>query len=74
VQCIQAGQASVVVNVTEDGQPQGDLTLTLDAPESAAGMAVVDGYLIQILDLEPYPHSQTQTQDSDYVLTISVSQ
>lgn len=71
VTCIWEGNVSVKVNLIKGDQNIGNHTIqleTIDGDEQN-----FDGYFIRLINVEPYPKSNTIIESSDYVMTFLVS-
>ena len=73
VVCIWAGQVSVVVNVTKNGENLGDVTLTLGFSNPDLSVKNVGGYYIKVIAVNPYPVSTHKIEQSEYIATLVVS-
>ena len=69
VQCVWAGQVSIIVNVTAQGT-NSSLDLTLTGGQSEAKS--VGNYSLKLVDVQPYPISTEEISLSDYVATLVV--
>ncbi len=69
VQCIQAGEATVLVDVAKNGKSLAMLNMTT----AGAAPKFVDGYSITLATVEPYPKSTQRIQPSEYAVTLVVS-
>lgn len=67
VDCVWAGRADVMLQVTSEVD---DYDVELNDVEKAA--VIVDEYLIEFIELNPYPESTSSTSD-DSVLKLKVS-
>jgi hypothetical protein len=68
VTCIWEGQVSVLVDLTgADGKSFGNFTLTIrgGAADNSSAKAV-NGYLLRLVDVQPYPKSTQKISPSDY--------
>ena len=68
VTCIWEGQVSVLVDLTSaDGKSFGNFTLTITggAADNSSAKAV-NGYLLRLVDVQPYPKSTQKISPSDY--------
>lgn len=74
VTCIWEGEVKISINVVKDKNPMGNFTLTSRAGDKDLSTQTVDGYLIQVIDVNPYPVSTKQIPLSDYVVTLVVSE
>jgi hypothetical protein len=71
VTCIWEGQVSVLVDLTNasDGKSLGNLTLTSRGAGGAgdnSSAKTVNGYLLRLVDVQPYPVSTQKISPSDY--------
>jgi hypothetical protein len=82
VVCVWAGRATVVLRVELDGRESLELTFSTDggstdggsSGEGVAGRsASVDGYVIELLQLEPSPLSTRQIPMEEYAARVSVT-
>ena len=73
VLCVWSGRATVVLRVALDGEEHSDGNVTLypgrQGQRSPDRDAVVGGYVLSLLDLQPYP-DRTRTAPSEVVATI----
>ena len=67
VTCIQAGEASVTLEVKRDGRVEGSIELTLDSGDESRATADFDDLKLKVLDLFPYPGTR------EYGATSSIS-
>ncbi len=67
-QCIQAGQATVAIDVSKPDGASQSLTLTLPRPATAS----CSGYAISLVALEPYPAVGHPVSEQAYVATLKV--
>jgi uncharacterized repeat protein (TIGR01451 family) len=78
VDCVWAGQATVVVSLEVDGEDIGELSLTLRggqdriAPDGTVQSEIGD-YAVTLVRLDPYPISTRPTRPEDYVATFLIS-
>ena len=70
VTCVQAGQARVVLQVSQSGQTLGEVILstTLDGNDESVG-----AYSIRLIKVEPVPISTRRIDISEYRLTLLVT-
>lgn len=67
--CVWAGDATVVLTVSRDGQP---VARELHTNPSNFEVSYSD-YTIKLISLAPYPRSDRQIRPEDYVATLSVA-
>lgn len=74
VQCIWAGQVSILIEYSRasTGQSLGNFTLTLMGSSSTEISTTIEGYLVKLARVDPYPVSTEQIQPSNYVATLIV--
>ncbi len=72
VTCIWAGQVGVLVNVSQNGKDLGNINLIL-GPDKGLAEKKIDGYLIRLVEVAPYPISTKKIEPSDYIITIIIS-
>lgn len=72
VTCIWAGQIGVLVNVSQNGKDLGNVNLIL-GPDKGLAEKKIDGYIIKLVEVSPYPISTKKIEPSDYVITIIIS-
>lgn len=78
VQCVWAGQVSILVETirASSGDVVGDFTLTVVAGGGAgfndSSTASVEGYVVKLASVEPYPVSTKTIQLSEYIATLIV--
>jgi hypothetical protein len=73
VQCIWAGQVSILVNVTKNNVNLGDVTLTLGAGNPDLAVKNVGDYTVEVIEVNPYPISTHKIKPSEYIVTLKVS-
>jgi len=73
VVCIWAGQVSLIVNATKNGENLGDVTLTLGFSNPDLSVKNVGGYYIKVIAVNPYPVSTHKIEQSEYIATLVVS-
>ena len=71
INCVWAGQATVVVNILKNNQNLGDFSLESRTADSA--VKNFDRYSIKLTKVEPYPKGGQTIELSDYIVTIIVS-
>ena len=71
VQCISAGDASVLVTASTGGAVASRYELHTNSPPHEA---IHDRLRLTLVDLRPVPVSTRTTRSSEYVLTLRVSQ
>jgi len=72
VQCIWAGQAKIVLSIHKNNQKNlGNYEFLIQAGNSP--MQKIEGYLVKIVKLEPYPVSTKNIEKNDYKATLIVS-
>jgi|GEM_PF-402835 len=73
VQCIWAGQVSILVEYSRasTGEELGSFTLTLGSSNVNAS-AAIEGYLVKLARVDPYPVSTVQIHPSEYVSTLFI--
>jgi hypothetical protein len=74
VQCIWAGQVSILVEYSRasTGERLGNLTLTLMGGASSDVLVGTEGYLVKLVRVDPYPVSTMQIRPSDYAATLII--
>jgi len=72
VVCIWEGQVTVLINVMQDNQDLGDLSLTLRAGHSDIAKENIAGYEFEIKEVTPYPGSWEAKESLDYEVTLVV--
>jgi hypothetical protein len=73
VSCFWEGQATVVINATNSGRNLGNFPLTLRAGRDDLSTAAVNGYLIKLVALYPYPVAERRTRPEEYLASLVVS-
>lgn len=77
VTCIWAGQATVLIDADAGNGPLLQVSLTLgdDPAQRAAvlGGHILDGYILELVKLEPYPVSTEQISQEKYVAHLTVT-
>lgn len=74
VTCVWEGEVKISVHVVKDKNPLGNFTLTSRAGDRTMATQTVDGYSIQVIEVNPYPVSTKQISLSDYIVTLIVSE
>jgi len=74
VTCVWEGEVKILINVVNDHNPLGNFTLTSRAGDKDLSTQTIDGFSIQVIDVNPYPISTKQIPLSDYVVTLVVSE
>ncbi len=72
VTCIWAGQVGVLLNVSQNGKDFGEINLIL-GPDKGLAEKRVDGYIIRLIEVDPYPISTKKIEPSDYTIAIIIS-
>jgi len=70
--CVWAGQATILIKVSMDGQNLGDFTLSL-SPGQDASVKIDERYSIKLVDLHPYPRKNQVVEGTNYQATLLVS-
>jgi putative hemolysin len=70
VTCVWAGEAKAQLYLTRDEQNLGNLTLSTMEKNNSISF---NGYLINLIKVDPYPTSTKNIQTADYLATILVS-
>jgi hypothetical protein len=73
VVCIQEGDVKATVYVLQNDLVLGEFTLVKAASEGSSAVQNVGKYRMHLVQVEPYPYSNTQTVQSDYVVTLMVT-
>ena len=73
VTCVWEGQIKIFVHIIKNNHDLGDFNLTSRGGQKNLALQSFDGYLIQILKVEPYPTSGKRILPSDYVSTFVIS-
>jgi hypothetical protein len=73
VVCVWAGQVSILINVTKNGENLGDITLTLGVSNPDLAVKNVSGYNVKVVAVNPYPISTHKIEPSEYIVTLIVS-
>lgn len=68
--CVWAGDAVVAVSLSHRSGSQADLELHTDPSGAEASDQT---YTVRLVGLQPYPRSDRQIRDDDYVATFTVS-
>jgi len=71
VLCVWQGEAKVSINVKRVSQDLGNFTLTNTAGQETQSF---DVYSIKLVGVQPYPFSNKEILQSDYVVTLTVSE
>ncbi|MEW6722448.1 MAG: hypothetical protein AB1324_04250 [Candidatus Micrarchaeota archaeon] len=71
VQCIRAGDTTIVVEAKKGAQTLGTVRITSE--NSVEQVAALDGYVVSFLAVEPYPVSTDPIQREEYVVTLKVT-
>ncbi|MBR8833728.1 MAG: hypothetical protein DSM106950_06730 [Stigonema ocellatum SAG 48.90 = DSM 106950] len=73
VQCIQAGQVTIELEIFKNNRSIGTLSLTSNAGREDLAIGYVDGYSIKLVRVDPLPRTTKPIDISDYVATLIVS-
>jgi hypothetical protein len=68
--CVQMGEAVVQLTAENGSRAQ---KVRLSVPSAGGQRADVDGYSVELLQLDPYPHSGTPIDRRSYRATINVT-
>ena len=74
--CFWAGEVKVTLELNDkdaQGSKPVETQLTLQTRPSAAAIASLPGYELELLDVNPYPKSKVTTARSSYVAEIKIS-
>src|SRR3990172_6842849 len=71
VTCIWQGQAGIELGV-QKGEVESTISLSIGG-DSSPEESIFDAYLIQLVDLSPYPISTKNIQPEDYTATIKIT-
>jgi len=75
--CFWAGEVKVVLeatNTTAQGSKPVNIQLTLQTRPSKTATASASGYVLELLNVDPYPKSKITTARSSYVAGIRISE
>ena len=73
VTCIWQGKSTIIVNVIKNNQNLGNSGLTSGLGSNNATITIPGGYLLQVIQVEPYPTSGKSIPISNYVVTFALS-
>ena len=73
VTCIWQGKSTIIVNVIKNDQNLGNSSLTSGLGSNNATITIPGGYILQVIQVEPYPKSGTSIPISDYIVTFALS-
>jgi len=73
VTCIWQGKSTMIVNVIKNNQNLGNSNLTSGLGSNNATVTIPGGYLLQVIQVEPYPTSQMSIPISNYTVTFAIS-
>ncbi|MEM3143631.1 MAG: hypothetical protein QXG67_03400 [Candidatus Nitrosotenuis sp.] len=73
VVCIQEGDAKATIYVLQNDLVLGEFTLVKAASEGLPAIQNVGKYRMHLVQVEPYPYSNTQITQSDYIVTLMVT-
>ena len=71
-QCIWEGRITIVLEVIENGEKTGELSLS-NNPRDEMQVQGINEYTITLIDVKPYPKIDNPFNKTDYVATINVS-
>jgi len=71
VTCIWQGQAGIELDV-QKGEEESTVSLSIGG-DSSPEESIFNSYLIQLVDLSPYPISTKNIQPEDYTVTIKIT-
>lgn len=73
VVCIQEGDVKAIVYVLQNDKVLGEFTLVKAASDVFPAVQNIGKYRIHLVQVEPYPYSNTQIVQPDYVVTLVVT-
>ncbi|MGI0007036.1 MAG: hypothetical protein ACREAR_03445 [Nitrosotalea sp.] len=73
VTCIWQGKSTIIVNVIKNNKNLGNSSLTSGLGNNNATITIPGGYLLQVIQVEPYPASGMSIPISDYAVTFAIS-
>jgi hypothetical protein len=73
VQCIQAGEARVVLELRHGGDRVESELATSPRGEDDGEQDEIDGFSVRLVDVKPYPRSTSPTAPEDYVVTLEAN-
>ncbi|HJW20576.1 MAG TPA: hypothetical protein VJ571_08490 [Candidatus Nitrosotalea sp.] len=73
VTCIWQGKSTIIVNVMKNNQNLGNSSLTSGLGNNDATVAISGGYILQVIQMAPYPTSGVRIPISDYIVTFTIS-
>lgn len=73
VVCVWAGEVTVILDVSQNGEPLEPLELTASPGDNAIPQTI-DGYAFVLQEVKPYPRSDTPIASEDYTATVTVSE
>jgi hypothetical protein len=73
--CVMRGEAQVILSVHHHDGNAHSVILSTDVEKAEANRAMVDGFQIELLDLQPLPRTdRPRPNRADYVATLQVNQ
>ena len=73
VVCFWEGIARAWVNILQDNQDLGNFNLTSKNFQSGLGVLQIKNYMLELVDIEPYPQRGQNIELSDYSVTFMVT-
>ena len=72
--CVWAGRAIILIGVTSKGRGLGELELRLDPENQELVEGEIGDYLITISGLNPHPETEDPIEESDYIVSLIVTE
>jgi hypothetical protein len=73
VECIWAGQVTILLNILKNFQSLGEFNLTIPGESDEIAIIEFDGYSLKMIKVDPYPISTQEIELSDYIITFIVN-
>jgi hypothetical protein len=72
VVCVWAGEAKILLSATAQREDLGEHDLVLDPTGASSNSATIDGRVVTLVALNPYPGTSGSSASPDYVATLTV--
>lgn len=72
-QCIVAGQVEILLHLSRGDRDLGNINLVRQVGRENAATATLDGYSIELVEVQPYPKTPKPIELSDYTVILNLS-
>lgn len=73
VQCVWEGEVKIRVNLAQNNRDLGNFSAILSSRNKDRAIVSVEGYSLELLEVNPYPKNPGKLDVEDYVATLQVS-